>query len=180
MSKKTEELEIKVAIEDMDAKQVINLLNILFSRQKLLNASIQADNFYVDQSLVDYLKEDKPDSVSKVKENAARQDMTKGFHFTENAIVFTGFPLTNELGAANAYCTIAAMVVSQARNSKRTTAKIVEAENEKYAARIWLNQLGLSGRGGKSTREIFLKHLKGDSAFRTPESKQRWQDKRCK
>lgn len=172
-----DELEIKIPIKDMDARQLTNLLNILFSRQKMLNHSIGADTFYVDESLVSYLKEDKPESVDAVKENAARFEMTKGFHFTDDEVVFTGFPVYKD-GSVVAYCSLVAMIVEQARKSRRTTAKIVEAENEKYAARIWLNQLGLTGRGGKEIRQIFLRNLEGNSAFRTEESKARWNENR--
>ena len=171
-------LEIKVPIKDMDARQLTNLLNILFSRQKMLNHSIGVDNFYVDESLVSYLKEDKPDSVEAVKGNSARFEMTKGFHFTEDEVVFTGFPVNGDYKCATAYCSLVAMIVDQARKSRRTTTKIVESENEKYAARIWLNQLGLTGRGGKEIRQVFLRNLEGNSAFRTEESKARWNENR--
>ena len=44
--------------------------------------------------------------------------------------------------------------------------------------RIWLLRLGFGGKGGKEVRNLLLKNLKGHSAFRTEENKQRWQEAR--
>lgn len=51
-------------------------------------------------------------------------------------------------------------------------------ENEKYYMRIWLLRLGFGGAEGKEVRDLLMKNLKGNSAFRTEENKQRWQEAR--
>ena len=48
----------------------------------------------------------------------------------------------------------------------------------KYYMRIWLLRLGFGGAEGKTVRNLLLKNLKGHSAFRTDENKQRWQEAR--
>jgi hypothetical protein len=44
--------------------------------------------------------------------------------------------------------------------------------------RIWLLRLGFGGKEGKEVRDLLMKKLKGNSAFRTDENRQRWQEAR--
>ena len=66
-------------------------------------------------------------------------------------------------------------MAQQAKEQKRIKPKETIEENEKYYMRIWLLRLGFGGADGKEVRNLLLKNLKGHSAFRTEENKQRWQ-----
>ena len=44
--------------------------------------------------------------------------------------------------------------------------------------RIWLLRLGFGGAEGKEVRNLLLKNLKGNSAFRTEANKEKWQEAR--
>ena len=54
-----------------------------------------------------------------------------------------------------------------AKAATRVQAQRQEPENEKYFMRGWLIRLGFGGKEAKGMRELFLKHLKGNSAFLT-------------
>ena len=69
-------------------------------------------------------------------------------------------------------------MVRQAKEQKRISPKETIEENEKYYMRIWLLRLGFGGAEGKEIRDLLMKKLKGNSAFRTDENKQRWQEAR--
>ena len=53
-------------------------------------------------------------------------------------------------------------------------------ENEKYYMRVWLVRIGLGGKDGKETRKVFLSRLKGHTAFRTEEDKEKWKERNSK
>ena len=68
--------------------------------------------------------------------------------------------------------------MQQAKEQKRISPKETIEENEKYYMRIWLLRLGFGGAEGKEIRDLLMKKLKGHSAFRTEENRQRWQEAR--
>lgn len=168
---------IRVPIDDFGRMQVDNLINLIYSKQKLLNASVGRDAFFVSEGLVNYLREEKDISKESAIEVASRFGETEGFCFEEDTVLFTGFSEA-EGEEITAYASVAAMIVSHARAHKHIHAKLTEVENEKYAMRNWLNQVGLLGKGGKDIRRVMMKRLSGNAAFRTDESKAKWEENR--
>ena len=84
-------------------------------------------------------------------------------------------PLTS---VRRAFTNLAAAMAQQAKEQKRIKPKETIEENEKYYMRIWLLRLGFGGKEGKEMRDLLMKKLKGHSAFRTEENRQRWQEAR--
>lgn len=71
------------------------------------------------------------------------------------------------------FAELTCMMAERAKEMKWINpAETIEA-NEKYYMRIWLIRLGLGGKGGKKTRDLLLKNLKGNTAFRTEEETER-------
>ncbi|MPN57640.1 hypothetical protein SDC9_205334 [bioreactor metagenome] len=56
-------------------------------------------------------------------------------------------------------------LLEAAKAATRVQAQRQEPENEKYHMRGWLVRLGFGGKEAKGMRELFQKHLKGNSAF---------------
>lgn len=171
-------VSITVPTEGFTLAGYISFVNLVYSKQKLLNASIGAEGFHVSDEVILNIKENNPQDVSYIRDLLSREGECGGFVIEDEGIRFTGF----EYGEGEelvAYCTVAAMMVAHAREHSRTHAKLTTSENEKYAMRIWLNQLGLSGKGGKDTRAVMMKRLSGSAAFRTDESRKKWEEKRC-
>ena len=69
------------------------------------------------------------------------------------------------------------MMNRQALTQQRIQAKAVDADNEKYAMRIWLLRLGMNGPEYKDERRILMQNLSGNCAFRNEEEKKRWQQR---
>lgn len=170
-------VNIKIPIEDFDTRQLINIVNLIYSKQKLLNASLDEDAFYVSEKIVKELKENEFESTEQVLNVLSRKDETKGFSSDGEYFIFYGFEKVNSEDAL-AYVTVSAEMINHARTHKKIHAKLTDISNEKYTMRIWLNQIGLSGKDGKITREVMLKKLSGNSAFRTEESKEKWKNHR--
>jgi len=76
--------------------------------------------------------------------------------------------------AVRAWSAFLSAAVKFARKGKKVTAKDAAVENEKFAFRTYLVKIGLNGAEDKWTRKFLLRNLQGDSAFATPESKQKW------
>jgi|GEM_PF-4064731 len=76
--------------------------------------------------------------------------------------------------AVTAWSAFLSAAVKFARKGKKVTAKDAAVENEKFAFRTYLVKIGLNGAEDKWTRKFLLRNLQGDSAFATPESKERW------
>lgn len=169
---------IKVPLDEFDAKGIINLMNMLHSKQYLINKSIGIDGFKVNSELITALEnleaEAKEDAVAFI---TAFENYGRGFSFEEDGIVFSGFPFTQDGMKVKAYCELAAMMVSHAKKQNRISSKETIEENEKYYMRVWLVRLGLGGKGGKDARKELLANLKGHTAFRTEEDKKKWTER---
>ena len=75
---------------------------------------------------------------------------------------------------------LAACMAKTAKEAKRVSSKATIEENEKYYMRVWLVRIGLGGKDGKETRKVFLSRLKGHTAFRTEEDKEKWKERNSK
>ena len=91
---------------------------------------------------------------------------------------FCGFLLNED--EARAYAELAACMAKTAKEAKRVSPKATIEENEKYYMRVWLVRIGLGGKDGKDTRKVFLSRLKGHTAFRTEEDKEKWKERNSK
>lgn len=84
---------------------------------------------------------------------------------TETTLKFPWFPIgtSDEVAAftllINGLCKVA-------KERKRITAKEKHVENEKFAFRVFLIQLGFVGDEYKVARKVLLKNLTGNSAFK--------------
>ena len=80
------------------------------------------------------------------------------------------FPWFNErmltTEEARAYTHFISALCEMARNRKRINAKEKELDNDKYAFRCFLLNLGFIGAEYKTERKILLRNLSGSSAFR--------------
>jgi hypothetical protein len=166
---------IKVPTDGFDVKGIVNLLNMLHSKQYLINKSIGVEGFRVNDKLITVLET----LDAKTKEEAvafitAFENYGIGFSFDEEGITFSGFPFTQNGMKIKAYCELAAMIVAYAKKQTRISPKETIEENEKYYMRVWLVRLGLGGKGGKEARTVLLKNLKVHTAFRTEEDKKKW------
>ena len=106
------------------------------------------------------------------------EESIEGLAFGEDRIFFCGFLLNED--EARAYAELAACMAKTAKEAKRVSPKATIEENEKYYMRVWLVRIGLGGKDGKDTRKVFLSRLKGHTAFRTEEDKEKWKERNSK
>lgn len=81
-------------------------------------------------------------------------------------ICFPWFHLYGLEGETKAYEHFIAALAKFASERKRITAKPYTGDNDKFAMRLFLVQLGLKGSDYKQTRKILLMNLSGNSAWK--------------
>jgi hypothetical protein len=86
---------------------------------------------------------------------------------TETTLKFPWFSFRASSDEVAAYSRFIGALCAAAKKQKRVNAKEKEVENEKYAFRVFLLRLGFVGDEYKQARQILLKNLSGNSAFRS-------------
>ncbi len=176
-SEGTGAMEIKIPLEGFGPQGIINLLNLIHSKQYLINKAVRNEGFKAADALITELESAQfataEEAVSFI---TGYGDYGRGFSFQDGCIIFSGFPYSTEPAKVSAYTEFAAAVVKQAKEQKRISAKETIEENEKYYMRVWLVRLGFDGKDAKETRKVLLENLKGHTAFRTDDDRVKWQE----
>ncbi|MBQ8549504.1 MAG: phage terminase small subunit P27 family [Lachnospiraceae bacterium] len=172
--KESDKLNIGIPLEKFTAEGMKNLINMIHSKQYLLEKAVGTTVLKVSDSLVERLTLEADASLEKIVEIIIKEE-TVGLDFSADRVIFCGFPLSEE--ATNAYCQLVANMVKTANEQKRISPQETIEENEKYYMRIWLVRLGFDGKEGKEVRNILLSKLKGHTAFRTEADKEKWKER---
>ena len=132
--------------------------------------------FCVSKSLVDDLADCRfiraQDVATFMKEQG--NDDFAGLAFDEEKVTFTGFRAVPDAEHLQTFMKLAAAMNKMAITQKRVQAKKVDDSNEKYAFRIWLLRLGMTGEGYSADRKRLLENLTGHTAFRDEGERERW------
>ena len=169
------EAEIKIPIGEVTPQGIINLINMMHSKQYLINRAVGRECILVTDTLTDVLAEKTFEDAASAADFITEHGGCKGVTFKDGNITFTGFPQTENMME---YCRLASAMVKRASEQKRVNPKQTIEENEKYYMRAWLVSIGFGGSEGKEVRNFFLKGLKGHTAFRTPEDAEKWKANR--
>ena len=164
-----EMLQIQVPLAQLEGPALKNLTFMLYSKQYLLNQALGSDCFSISEDFIMELKAAQPSSREAFLEIwNSHSANCRGISFTDSAIILQ-FPDSDYAAQNQACADLAAAMVKKAQESKRIRPAKQKPENGKYYFRVWLIQLGLSGSSHKSTRNLLLANLHGNSAFRTQE-----------
>jgi hypothetical protein len=94
--------------------------------------------------------------------------------FNKGTVEFRMFNSTLDDGEIKAYATLALAISAKAIGMKSVQLKKTETgDNDKFAMRVWLKSLNLTGKEFESVRMHLTKRLEGDSAWRFGSSKSR-------
>ena len=173
-----EETTVSLPVEGMTAEGLKNLIFLTHSKQYLINRAFAEEVFRIPAELVEALgSAEIPDAETFLQTFQSHAEGCRGIGFQDGKITFT-LPTADDPDMIKAFTHLTAAMVRQAKEQKRISPKETIEENEKYYMRIWLLRLGFGGAEGKEIRDLLMKKLKGHSAFRTEENKQRWQEAR--
>ena len=173
-----EETTVSLPVEGMTAEGLKNLIYLIHSKQYLINRAFAEEVFRIPAELVEALGGTEVSGTETFLQTfQSHAEGCRGIGFQDGKITFT-LPTADDPDMIKAFTHLTAAMVQQAKEQKRISPKETIEENEKYYMRIWLLRLGFGGKEGKEVRDLLMKKLKGHSAFRTEENKQRWQEAR--
>ncbi len=173
-----DETTVSLPMEGMTAEGLKNLIFLTHSKQYLINRAFAEEVFRIPTELAETLGSTEiPDAETFLQTFQSHAEGCRGISFQDGKITFT-LPTADDPDMIKAFTHLTAEMVRQAKEQKRISPKETIEENEKYYMRIWLLRLGFGGAEGKEVRDILMKNLKGHSAFRTDENRQRWQEAR--
>ena len=174
----TDETAVSIPVEGMSAEGLKNLVFLTHSKQYLINRAFAEEVFRIPAKLAEALGSvEIPDAETFLQTFKSHAEGCRGISFQDGNATFT-LPTADDPDMIKAFTHLAAAMVQQAKEQKRISPRETIEENEKYYMRIWLLRLGFGGAEGKEIRDLLMKKLKGNSAFRTDENKQRWQEAR--
>ena len=167
--------EISFPLAQHTAATLTNLINMIYSRGALLSKATSGE-FRVSKSLVDDLADCcfiRAQDASAFMKDRDENDLV-GLAFDEEKVTFTGFRAVPDAEHFQTFMKLAAAMNKMAITQKRVQAKKVDDSNEKYAFRIWLLRLGMTGEEYSADRKRLLENLTGHTAFRDEGERERW------
>ena len=164
-------------------QSIKNFIQIIASKNDLLYKALQIEEGRMryckkmDERLVNNIKKKRPRTMQQIKD-IWYNERNAGYHahyhesryhllnlhsfFTGNhTIELRGFNSTLHAGKIKAYILLALAMNNQALTQRKASNKKVQAENEKFAMRVYLNRIGFIGPEYKNYREHLYKHLDG-------------------
>lgn len=169
-------------------RSIRNFVNIIASKNDLFYKALQIEPERMryckkmDTYLVEKMNRVKPRSFSQIESvwyegySASRSVHyhDSRYHFLNLHSFFTGnrtvelrgFNSALHGGKIRAYIVLALALNHQALTQKSASSRKVQAENEKFAMRVYLNRIGFIGDEFKNCREHLYKHLDGNAAWR--------------
>ncbi len=182
-------------------RSIWNFVNLVASRNDLFYKALQIpyDRMRYCKKMDDYmvskLNKVKPKSYDAIKQvwyngyggSQSQHYHNSRYHFLNlhsffngnHTVELRGFNSTLHAGKVRAYIVFALAMNRQALLQKRAIYHKVQSENEKFAMRVYLVRIGLSGEEFKSCRKHLYEHLSGNAAWRYG-SKENCQSRRRK
>ena len=177
-----------------EAREIRNLVSIMASHEAQIGRAIKIDERRtgeycktIDPDFLEKMLTRKPFTLEMIENiwyeahgRAWRTDYyhTSRYHMLNLHSLFHGhgtvefrlFQFSDEKGIdiheMEAYIQLCLGMCQLAHDVKHASAKPQQIENEKYALRCWLLRLGFIGDEFKNAREVLMKNMNGNSAWR--------------
>ena len=162
-------MEISAPAE-LTALQLVNLANMMHSKQYLLNRALGNECFSIPKLLPDRLAEytpETPEAFTELLDDVRAVEGLTGFDYRCGTVTMR-FPFHESDSFEWAtFADLMHRMIEAAREAHRVRPAIQKPENEKFYFRAWLIRLGYGGPDFKAQRKLLLRSLKGHSAFAT-------------
>ena len=166
------EYVVELPLEGHTAVSLLNLVNMLASKQHLLISAFGLTEPLIDTNLAEDLHQRPMEDMDSFKtawtDVEAQRSHGLEMNFEKHTLaikLLKDNPTPDEMAA---FLDLAACMNENARKLKYSSFKPAQEDNPKYAMRTWLLRLGMSGDAFKKTRKDLLARLSGSAAFRTP------------
>lgn len=165
--------EISVPMEGHTGISLRNLVNMIYSKQELIQKALGITEGIVGEDFIKELNEAKIATIEDFKKVIDGKERCIGieFNFEEQKIGFNF--IKAEAKNITAYTQFIELLNQSAKELKHASAKVSDTDNPKFTFRVFLIRLGMIGDEYKTARKILLQKLEGNAAFRygKPEKK---------
>ncbi|SPF40767.1 conserved hypothetical protein [Candidatus Desulfosporosinus infrequens] len=163
-----------------------NLVNLIFSKQHLIQKALARQEDIIPASLVKVINSVPIESLEEfagiintgIDAGTIIGNSDLDIDLVDKVIRFTFFDASLDAEEIHAFSILCWQLNEQAKKQKFSSIKQKESPNECYSMRCYLLKLGFIGTKYKAARKTLLSKLDGSSAFRTPEAQQAAEAKR--
>ena len=194
-------IHIHVGAKGHDAKTLRNLTNIMASHEDILAAAIgiTSERRYCNTTDARFLREvneKKPQTMDELERIWYNGPSQRSIHysytryhmlnlhatFSKGTVEFRCFNFAEpgngrrgglHAGLLKSYIQLCLAMSQQAKMVSRSNPTPVQQENQRYAFRTWMLRLGFIGDEFATARELLMKNLTGNSAWRHTSPKSR-------
>ena len=163
-------IEVKLNLDDHTADSLKNIINMLYSKQRLIMMAFETEEAFMDDEFAEHLSKIEINDLKRLKEGLEEigTNRCSGFQidFEEQTVTFKLCSPNLNPERIKAFQELCVLIASYAKTLNRASFKQVQDDNPKYALRTWLIRIGMNGSGYKEARKTLLKHLEGSGAFR--------------
>jgi hypothetical protein len=167
------EFEIVFPLKDHTGKTLLNLVNMLASKQNLLIPALELNTSLVEEQFSEAMNATTIMNLEdfKAQYEAAGPEHCPGLsiNFNEGLITFRIRGDQLRIEQLRAFSDLAVFINKNAKQFSRTSPKPAQVTNPKYSLRTWLIRLGMNGEEFREVRKVLLSNLYGNSAFRSKE-----------
>ena len=163
---------VSIPLIEFTVESAANLLRMVHARQDLLNAMTRGDTLFVDEEVMNLLRDTPPSSMDELRalvDSETAIGMLKGISVTDGKLTMD-FPFDAERSTDwQHYAKLMFTLADRAKSAHRVNTKRIQPSDTemKYFCNSLLNQLGFGGAEHKELRHVLLGHLHGYAAFRT-------------
>jgi hypothetical protein len=169
-------------------RSIRNFVNIIASKNDLFYKALQIEPERMryckkmDALLVEKMNRRRPQTLAQIEsiwyegynETRSGHYHSSRYHFCNlhsffhgnRTVELRGFNSDLHAGKIRSYIVLALALNHQALTQKSASSAKPQAENEKFAMRVYLNRIGFIGEEFKNCREHLCSHLSGNSAWR--------------
>jgi hypothetical protein len=163
-------VEVKLNFEEHTADSLKNIINMLYSKQRLIMMAFETEEAFMDDGFAEDLNKPEIKDLEGLKEALEEPGVNRcpGFQidFDEKTFTFKLYSSNLNPERIKAFQDLCVLIARYGRTLNRASFKQAQDDNPKYALRTWLIRIGMNGPEYKETRKTLLKHLEGSGAFR--------------
>jgi hypothetical protein len=163
-------VEVKLNFEEHTADSLKNIINMLYSKQRLIMMAFETEEAFMDDGFAEDLNKPEIKDLEGLKEALEELGVNRcpGFQidFDEKTFTFKLYSSNLNPERIKAFQDLCVLIARYGRTLNRASFKQAQDDNPKYALRTWLIRIGMNGPEYKETRKTLLKHLEGSGAFR--------------
>ncbi len=169
-------LTVEMSVDDLNAKQLLNLVTLFYNKQYLLNKATQGNTIFIEEAFVDELSaQPNKEHMLELLVEHQQSERLQGFEIQHGVLKCTFKKDQRVEEMSMALLRLVFIMVKYAKDSLHIQKHKIVANDygEKFFMYSWLTSLGYAAGELKQDRRWLVKNLKGSCAFCSFEAEQK-------